>query len=254
MRGRVLAVAAGSALLLGWWSDGSRPAVVRDNEPPNVRAAACTSLQRPLGGADLAYAAVAVRTQVAAHARPHGKKLATFGRRNENGFVTVFGVVGEVLGRDCAPVWYRVQLPLRPNGSTGYVQASAVRVVPLRTRIEVDLSDRLIEVFRGGRRILRTVAGVGRAGTETPTGRFYVNQLLLSGNPDGVFGPGAIGISAFAPRLGHWPQGGPIAIHGTDQPVTIGRAASLGCLRVANSIVFWFFRNVPAGTPVLIRP
>ena len=68
-----------------------------------------------------------------------------------------------------------------------------------------------------------------------------------------MFGPGAIGISAFAPRLAHWPQGGPIAIHGTDQPVTIGRPASLGCLRVANSIVLWFFRNVPAGTPVLIR-
>jgi len=190
---------------------------------------------------------------VAAHARPHGKKLATFGRRNENGFVTVFGVVGEVLGRNCAPSWYRVQLPMRPNGATGYVQVSDVVVVQLRTRIEVDLSSRRIQVFRAGRSVLVTRAGVGRPGTPTPTGRYYVNQLLLSDDPDGVFGPGGVGISAFAPRLEQWPQGGPIAIHGTDQPATIGRAASLGCLRVPNHVVRWFFRNVPAGTPVLIR-
>jgi lipoprotein-anchoring transpeptidase ErfK/SrfK len=240
-------------VLLGCWSDGSRQAPQSDLGRASARGPACTSYQRPLGGADWTYAAVPRKQLVAAHARPHGKKLATFGRRNENGFITVFGVVGEVVGRNCTPSWYRVQLPMRPNGSIGYVQVSDVVVVQLRTRVEVDLSARRIEVFRAGRRVLVTRAGVGRPGTETPTGRYYVNQLLLSDDPAGVFGPGGVGISAFAPRLSQWPQGGPIAIHGTDQPQTIGRAASLGCLRVPNRVVRWFLQNVPAGTPVLIR-
>jgi lipoprotein-anchoring transpeptidase ErfK/SrfK len=241
-------------VLLGCWAEGSQQAPLSEIARSKARAPACPSYERPLGAADRAYAAIPRKQLVAVHARPHGKKLATFGRRNQNGFTTVFGVVGEVVGRDCAPSWYRVQLPMRPNGSTGYVQVSEVEVVQLHTRVEVDLSDRRIEVFRGGRRILVTPTGVGRPGTPTPTGHYYVNQLLLSDDPAGVFGPGGVGISAFAPRLTHWPQGGPIAIHGTDQPATIGRAASLGCLRVPNDVVRWFFRNVPAGTPVLIRP
>ena len=248
MRGRVLAVAAGSALLLGVWSEDARQA------PPLSHADGATCVTyRPLGGADSAYAAVPRRALVVAHARPHGKQVASFGRRNVNGFVTVFGVVGEVRGAGCKRSWYRVQLPLRPNGTTGYVQAAHVELVRVPTRVEVDLSDRRMEVFRNGRRVLVTKTGVGRPPTETPTGRYYVNQLLRSSEPAGVFGPGGIGISAFAPRLGSWPQGGPIAIHGTDQPGTIGRAASLGCLRVPNRVVLWFFRNVSAGTPVVIR-
>ena len=38
----------------------------------------------------------------------------------------------------------------------------------------------------------------------------------------GPFGPGGIGISAFSPVLTGWAQGGPIAIHGTNQPASIG--------------------------------
>ena len=48
------------------------------------------------------------------------------------------------------------------------------------------------------------------------------------------YGPGAVGISAFSPVLLNWPQGGPIAIHGTNQPGMIGFAVSHGCLRVRN--------------------
>ncbi|HEY6053736.1 MAG TPA: L,D-transpeptidase, partial [Gaiellaceae bacterium] len=70
----------------------------------------------------------------------------------------------------------------------------------------------------------------------------------------GPFGPGALGISAFSPVLTGWAQGGPVAIHGTDAPWSIGQAVSNGCIRVPNEVLTRMFRLAVAGTPVIIRP
>jgi lipoprotein-anchoring transpeptidase ErfK/SrfK len=123
----------------------------------------------------------------------------------------------------------------------------------VRTRIEIDLSERRIDFFRNGRRVLRTRAAVGKDGTPTPVGRYYVNQRLLAADPSGPFGPGAIGISAFSPVLTGWTQGGPVAIHGTNAPSSIGTAASYGCLRISNRLLRRMLYANPEGTPVLIR-
>jgi len=172
---------------------------------------------------------------------------------NENGFPTVFGVLAEIDGNRCRPAWYRVQLPLRPNGVTGYVRARDVSLGRVDTRVDVDLSQRRIDVYRNGRRIRRVTAAIGAPITPTPTGSYYVNQRLVAPDPWGPFGPAALGISAFSPVLQDWAQGGPIAIHGTNDPGSIGRAASHGCLRVDNAVLTWLFREIPAGTPVEIR-
>jgi lipoprotein-anchoring transpeptidase ErfK/SrfK len=81
-----------------------------------------------------------------------------------------------------------------------------------------------------------------------------VNQRIRVTDRSGPFGPAALGISAFSPVLTNWPQGGPVAIHGTNDPSSIGRAVSNGCLRVDNSALLQLFELTPAGTPVLIRP
>jgi len=101
--------------------------------------------------------------------------------------------------------------------------------------------------------VLSTTVAVGAAATPTPTGRYYVNQRLVPEDTSGPFGPGAIGISAFSEVLTGWAQGGPIAIHGTNEPWSIGHAASNGCIRVQNPVLERLFRSTPAGTPVLIR-
>jgi lipoprotein-anchoring transpeptidase ErfK/SrfK len=62
-----------------------------------------------------------------------------------------------------------------------------------------------------------------------------------------------VGISAFSPVLTGWTQGGPIAIHGTDEPWSIGRAVSNGCIRLPNAVLRKLFAQTPSGTPVLIR-
>jgi hypothetical protein len=206
-----------------------------------------------LGGKRLAFAALVVRPARAFRA-PGRRPIATFALRNVNGHRTVLAVRGALLDRDCRPLWYRVQLPLWPNGITGYVRARDVRVYAVATRIEVDLSQRRLTFFRLGRPLWRLSVGIGAPRTPTPTGSFYVNQRLVPSDPRGPFGPGAIGISAYSEVLRDWPQGGPIAIHGTNEPWSVGKALSHGCLRVENRALRRLFAATPAGTPVVIHP
>jgi lipoprotein-anchoring transpeptidase ErfK/SrfK len=124
----------------------------------------------------------------------------------------------------------------------------------VRTRIEVDVSARRLSFFRRGRLVLRAHVAVGSGATPTPYGRFYVNQRLIPSNPNGPYGPGAIGISAFSNVLTGWAQGGPVAIHGTNEPWSIGHAVSNGCIRLPNSVLRRLFRATPAGTPVVVHP
>jgi lipoprotein-anchoring transpeptidase ErfK/SrfK len=208
---------------------------------------------RRLGSRDRAYAAV-VRTRATVVRRPGGPVLARFGRLNVNGVPTVFSILGERVDAACRPVVYRVQIPVRPNGATGWVAADDVTVASVRTRIEVDLSSRRLTLFRSGREALHATVAIGSAATPTPTGRYYVNQRLIPADRSGPFGPGAVGISAFSNVLTGWTQGGPIAIHGTNAPWSIGRAVSNGCIRLPNPVLRRVFRIALAGTPVIIRP
>jgi lipoprotein-anchoring transpeptidase ErfK/SrfK len=208
--------------------------------------------ERAVGTADLAYAAVA-NGRVIARTSPRGEKVRTFGRMNQNGARTVFSVASVVLGRACEPLGYRVQLPIRPNGASGFVTLAAVSVYPVRTRIEIDLSEHRLTLFRDGRRVLTTTAGTGAGGTPTPTGLYYVNQKLRPDDPAGAFGPGAIGISAFSPTLTDWAQGGPVAIHGTNDPTSVGRSVSHGCVRIQNPVLRVLYRAARSGSPVVIR-
>lgn len=178
---------------------------------------------------------------------------ARFGLRNVNGVRSVFGVLGARVGADCRPTWYRVQLPIRPNGATGWVRARDVRPFRVPVRVLVDLSERKVTVFRGSTVVLRTRAAIGKAATPTPTGRYYVNQRLLATDSTGPWGPGGVGISAHSPVLVDWAQGGPIAIHGTNQPYLIGDAVSNGCVRISNYHLLRLMRLAVEGTPVEIR-
>jgi lipoprotein-anchoring transpeptidase ErfK/SrfK len=204
-----------------------------------------------VGSSRVSVAAV-VRTRARVYRRPGRRQFASFGRLNRNGFPTVFRALTAVRRSDCRAAWYRVQLPVRPNGVTGFVRARAVVVGKVRTRIRVDVSARRLTLFRNGRPVLRTVVAVGSRKTPTPTGSYYVNQRLIPANTSGPYGPGALGISAYSKVLRNWAQGGPVAIHGTNEPWSIGRAASNGCIRVRNSVLRRLFAATPAGTPVTI--
>ena len=229
----------------------------RAAEPPgppvHVKRCAAGEL-RALGSRRLAYAGWAPHGAVAQRG-PNARSpvVARFGSKNVNDYPTYFGVVGAVLDHDCNARWYRVQLPIKPNGATGFVRASALDVQTVASRIVVDVSDRRLTLFESGKAALVATVAVGTAATPTPTGSYYVNQRLVPSDPSGPFGPGAVGISAFSNVLTGWTQGGPVAIHGTNEPWSIGHAASNGCIRLPNETLKEVFAHAVAGTPVIIR-
>ncbi len=226
------------------------PAPPATTPPPAPRCGAGQTV--PLGGRGEWLYAVVTRPTTAFRA-PGDDPIAPFGLKNVNGHATVFSVLGAVVDRRCRPVWLHVELPLRPNGETGYVAARDVSLGSVETRVVVDLSRRLVTLYRDGKAVLRARAAIGAPSTPTPTGRFYVNQRLIAPDPSGPYGPAAIGISAFSDVEQDWAQGGPIAIHGTNDPGSIGGAVSHGCIRVENAVLERLFWAVPAGTPVVIR-
>ncbi|MGN6797746.1 MAG: L,D-transpeptidase [Gaiellaceae bacterium] len=209
--------------------------------------------ERDLTSARVSYAGFA-RNGAVAYRTPGGKVIARFGRENVNHYPTYFGVLGKRVDKDCRALWYRVQLPIRPNGAIGWVRASSLELHRVALRIEVDVSRRQLTLYRADRRVLKATVAVGSPATPTPIGRYYVNQILVPSNTSGPFGPAALGISAFSPVLTGWAQGGPVAIHGTNEPWSIGHAVSNGCIRLPNGTLTRLFKIVPPGTQVIIRP
>jgi lipoprotein-anchoring transpeptidase ErfK/SrfK len=225
-------------------SPATTPAPADDPCPPG-------GVVHAVGDDAVAFGAVA-RRPLAARRTPNGEALADFDTANANGHAMVFRVRGVV--RDgCGMLWYYASLPMRPNGASGFVPARDVRILKVHTRIIVELSKRKLVLYRDGEPVLRSAVAIGAPGTPTPTGRYYVNQRLVASDPGGPWGPGALGISAFSDVLQEWIQGGPVAIHGTNDPSSIGRAVSHGCVRLPNDVLRKVFNTADAGTPVIIQ-
>ena len=214
-----------------------------------------TAVERCTAGSVRAVApqAAVVSAPVTAFRAPGCGRIERFGLLNVNRFPTVFGVLAERVDARCNAMWLHVELPIRANGATGWVRADHVDRVPVRTHVVVDVSQRVLRLYRGSKVLVSSAVAVGSDATPTPRGRYYVNQRLVPAEAGGPFGPGAIGISAFSPVLTGWAQGGPVAIHGTNEPWSIGHAVSNGCIRVPNAVLKKLWPLTPAGTPVVIR-
>ena len=150
--------------------------------------------------------------------------------------------------------WEQVWLPFRPNGSLGWVRTGTVRLALDPYRVTVSLRLHRITVWSRNLAIVRAKAAVGRTSLPTPTGTFYVTELLAQANPRGLYGPFAFGLSAYSDVLYSFGGGpGQIGIHGTNEPRLLGTSASHGCVRVANAVIARLARILPLGTPVVIR-
>ena len=164
-------------------------------------------------------------------------------------------VVGNATDED-GDIWLRIHLPIWPNGQAGWVAASDVRLAEAAERVLVDLSARRLVRIREGQRVARVRVAVGSAATPTPPGRYFVWAKVATGRASGPYGSFILGLSGFSESIEPWEEwpGEPrLAIHGTDDPGDAGQAVSKGCVRVLNALLR-HLRDVPMGTPVLIRP
>lgn len=147
--------------------------------------------------------------------------------------------------------WLKVQVPVRPNGTEGYVLASDVTLSTHQYRIELMLSERMLRVYNGSDLVVETAVVVGKDDTRTPTGRFYVTDTVPQSNPAGAYGPIALATSGYSEQLDIFDNGVPvIAMHGTNKPELVGQAISNGCIRMPNDVITRLGNEVPLGTPV----
>ncbi|MCP3990789.1 MAG: L,D-transpeptidase [Actinomycetia bacterium] len=149
--------------------------------------------------------------------------------------------------------WLEVLLPMRPNGSTGWILADRVELSETPYRVEIDVSGHRLVVWRRGELLVDTPVAIGTGTTPTPVGSFYLTELIQPTDPNGPYGPYAYGLSGFSETLSTYRGGdGVIGIHGTNEPASLGTDVSHGCVRVANEIIDDMASYLPLGTPVVI--
>ena len=147
--------------------------------------------------------------------------------------------------------WLRVRYPAArttpPAGSAGRWPARSSRSMT-----------RLVSTGRGSHCRCTGAAGwcsgrvgVGTASTPTPSGSFYILDVVRFQSP--AYGPVAFGTSGRSPQLTDWPGGGVVGIHGTDQPGLIPGRISHGCIRLRNADILRLsriLRRHPSGDPM----
>lgn len=149
--------------------------------------------------------------------------------------------------------WLQVALPVRPNGSTGWVRRADVELRTVDETIVIDLAARTLTLLEGGAEVVTTPVAIGSDANPTPTGTFYVVDKLDTGDPGGPYGQFAFGLSAHSDTLTEFAGGaGQVGIHGTDEPSSIGQAVSHGCVRVPGEVARHLAETVNLGTPVVI--
>ncbi len=156
------------------------------------------------------------------------------------------------------------------RGATDHLELQPFTTQPGRTADDYDLvlflrvDQRTLQLYRHGEVIREWPVAVGQPGNPTPTGVFTVGHKRVEPTwtnpaPDGwgahlpeVVGPGPD--NPLGARALNWNQNGRdtlIRFHGTNDPDSIGRAASQGCVRLTDEAVIELYDRVPAGTTIV---
>jgi hypothetical protein len=189
-----------------------------------------------VAGADLAYSD-----------RRGGAAVGQLAATTEFGSQRVLSVAAE------RGAWLGVVTSALPNGQLAWIRRDDVTLRRTAWSLRADLSEHTLTLLRYGRTVRRIDVAIGRAGSETPTGRFAVTDKLAGSSYGPYYGCCILALSAHQLHTPPgWTGGNRIAIHGTDSPSTIGTAASAGCLRAADADLQALMERVPAGTPVSI--
>jgi lipoprotein-anchoring transpeptidase ErfK/SrfK len=220
----------------------ARPATVAPKRAGEARSTAVAST------AERARVATVIGDGIASHPAPGSPETEHwFSNPTELGGPRAFLVVGEAAGS------VEVLLPVRPNGRTGWLPASAVSVSEITVSAEVDLSERRLRVWDGSRLLVDTAVVVGKPSSPTPLGRFYVRDIIDRDDVGGPYGPHILALSGFSEALDSFMGAEPvIALHGTNKPHLVGHDRSNGCVRIPNEIVAELASLAPLGMPVTI--
>ncbi len=176
--------------------------------------------------------------------------VARLHKETEDGFPEVY----LVLARSRTPdgrAWLKIALPMRPNGTTGWVVKGALgQLRRVTTWLIIDRSRLRARFYDHGRQKWNAPVGIGKPSTPTPRGLYWVREeFQLTNQP--FYGPYAFGTSAYA-NVSDWPGGGVVGLHGTNLPQLVPGRPSHGCVRLHNKDILWLAYHMPVGTPIAI--
>jgi lipoprotein-anchoring transpeptidase ErfK/SrfK len=150
--------------------------------------------------------------------------------------------------------WIGVTSTDIPNGTLGWLKRDGLRTSTTHASIRIDLSQRSLELRDGRRVVRRASVGIGRPGSPTPTGRFSVTDEMPGSRYSAFYGCCIVALSGHQVNTPPgWQGGDRLAIHGTNDPGSIGVPSSAGCLHADADDLRLLMRRVPLGAPVFIR-
>jgi lipoprotein-anchoring transpeptidase ErfK/SrfK len=161
------------------------------------------------------------------------------------------------LVQEQTPDWLKVMLPMRPNGTTGWIKRADVDLQPPTDyRILVELGAHRLTLYEKNDVVMQEPVGVGTSATPSTAGSFYTTELIkVLPDQQDAYGPYAFGLSAYSEV--HYSFGGgdgQMGIHGTGDPSSVGRDVSNGCIRMTNDAITQLANIIPGrGVPVEIR-
>src|SRR3954454_23480098 len=119
---------------------------------------------------------------------PTGRVVARLRLKTEDGTDELTMVLRRVVDSS-GRRWVQVRLPIRPNGSTGWVPQEALGGFhKVHTWLRIDTEHFRAKLVRDGRVVFRTRVGVGQKKWPTPHGDFYVRDRLEGFKATGMYG------------------------------------------------------------------
>jgi len=227
---------------------GSLPAAVPSANPSPSPTTQTRPCEQP------AFIATVTADEVAARKapQPSAEVIQTFPRISVVGITQVFSVIEEVQGKD-GKAWYKALLPVRPNGTTGFIPAKGLELTHTSYRLQLDRDRFRLTLFRGCRKVRTFPVGIGTGTTPTPVGKFFLAGLFRPPVTNTVYGAYIYTLSGYSDVLRNWELGGIIGLHGTNDPSSIGRNSSHGCIRMLNEDILTLRKILPLGTPIVIH-
>jgi hypothetical protein len=194
------------------------------------------------------YSTAFVHGPTTLYREPGGRVRIRLSSKTEWGSDRVLGVV---LRRGD---WVAVQAPELGNSELAWMPAKRARLDCVTWSMHADLSRRMLVVRRDDQAVRRFQIAIGRRQNPTPRGRFSVTDKLRvtdSGSPYGCCVLALTGHQTHLPAA--WPGGDRLAIHATKELSSIGKPASLGCLRITSAQARWLIKTIPLGAPLFVE-
>jgi lipoprotein-anchoring transpeptidase ErfK/SrfK len=144
-----------------------------------------------------------------------------------------------------------------PSDRSAVTASNSQTPVPEVVSLILKLNEKQVYVYKGDKLVAKYPVAIGKKGTETPTGDWYVMEKIknpgwTSFKNGDVLPPGKE--NPLGERwIGFWTDGKDmIGFHGTPNIKSVGTAASNGCVRMYNKHVKALYPLVKIGTIVKV--